>query len=48
MISINKFNYKLNRKNNYFFKNENYAIVFDTKIITRCEDIRYNERKNAH
>ena len=47
MTQIDQFNNQLSRRNNCIFRDRNFAIAFNIAIISRSEDIRYNERRNA-
>ena len=47
MTLFNQFNDRLNQRDNYLFRNKNNAIIFDIAIIIKCEDICYNEQRNA-
>ncbi len=47
MTSYDQFNDRLNQRDNRIPKYENNAITLDIEVITRCEDIRHDERRNA-
>ena len=47
MTLYNQFNDWLSQQYNCISKYKNDAIALDIKVITRCENIHYDERRNA-
>ncbi len=47
MTSYDQFDDRLSQRDNCISKYRSDAIAFDIEVITKCEDIHHDERRNA-